>query len=38
MARKLQIILFTCHWERYRALGVDHAIDLAELRRASDRR
>ena len=38
MAEKLQIVLFTCHWERYRALGVDHSVDLAELRRAGESR
>ena len=29
-ARKLQLIVLTCHWERYRLLGVDRAqvIDL----------
>jgi hypothetical protein len=34
-ARSLQVILFTCHWERYRTIGVDHAIDLERLRRDS---
>ncbi len=35
VARRLQIVLFTCHWERYRTLGVDRAIDLAALLRAN---
>lgn len=34
VARRLQIVLFTCHWERYRALGADNAVDLAALLRA----
>lgn len=35
VARRLQIVLFTCHWERYRTLGVDRAIDLAALLRSN---
>lgn len=39
-SRQLQIVLITCHWERYRRLGVDAAqvTDLDALRRAAEHR
>jgi hypothetical protein len=32
MASRLQLIVFTCHWERYAALGAHNAIDLQRAR------
>lgn len=32
MALRLQIIIFTCHWERYAALGAHNAVDLERVR------
>jgi DNA repair exonuclease SbcCD ATPase subunit len=30
VARSLQVIVFTCHWDRFRPLGPDRAIDLEQ--------
>jgi hypothetical protein len=32
MASRLQIIVFTCHWERYAAVGAHNAVDLGRVR------
>lgn len=32
MASRLQIIVFTCHWERYAALGAHNVVDLGRVR------
>ena len=29
-ARDLQVLIFTCHWDKYRALGAENVVDLAE--------
>jgi hypothetical protein len=31
-ASGLQLLVFTCHWDRYRELGPDHTVDLEEAR------
>jgi uncharacterized protein YhaN len=31
-AAGLQLLVFTCHWDRYRGLGPDNVVDLEEAR------
>ncbi len=38
MASRLQIIVFTCHWERYAALGAHNAVDLERVRAQHEHR
>lgn len=38
MASRLQLIVLTCHWDRYAALGAHNVVDLARVRGQFERR